>query len=73
MARKNLWGGKVIMKYYRVNDVARLTGWSESKIRRWADKGEIAGVLKISLGKNEERLFTDESIESINKLKEEIK
>lgn len=56
------------MKYYRVNEVSQMTGWSESKIRRLTDQGKIPNTIRI--GNNKERLFTQKSIEAINKIKE---
>jgi len=57
------------MKYYRVNEVSTITGWSESKIRRWTDLGRIPGTIRI--GNNKERLFTQTSIDKIKEEKGE--
>lgn len=55
------------MKYFRVSEVSQITGWSESKIRRWGNEGKIPNTIRI--GNNKERLFTQESIEAIEECK----
>jgi hypothetical protein len=32
--------------WYRVNDVAKILGWSEDVVRRWVDKGLMQAFVK---------------------------